>query len=180
MQTLRILSQLGSIRLMPQWSQQNKHINNTTMQSNFIKDNQEKIFLGIGFILVLSVGFFAGYFYSKERIDRNSIIIENPDQDCMALFDLKIASDNLNPDPSSNSNSSLGDISSAQVKGEQKKPEDAVSQNKTGMFVASRNSKIYHRPDCKYVNSIKEENKIWFQSADEAQKAGYVAHDCEK
>ncbi len=148
------------------------------MGLNFIKDNQEKIVLFAGFLLVLSAGFSAGYFYSKEQIDSKSLIIENPDRDCKNLFDLKVAGDNLSSSP--NSNSDLGAISSAQVKEEEKKSENAVLQNKTGMFVASKNSKIYHRPDCKYVNSIKEENKIWFQSAEEAEKAGYTAHNCGK
>jgi len=152
------------------------------MQLNFIKDNQEKIILLAGFLLVLSAGFFAGYFYSKEQIDNNSIVIENPDQDCKNLFDLKVASDDLNSSLifNPNSNSSLSAVSSAQAEGGQEKSAGAVSQNKTGMFVASKNSKIYHRPDCKYVNSIKEENKIWFQSAKEAQDRGYTAHDCGK
>ncbi len=153
------------------------------MQSDFIKDNQEKIFLLAGFLLVLSAGFFAGYFYSKEQIDSKSVVIENPDQDCKNLFDSKTANNNLNSSSSSNSdpNSILGSVSpTQQAEGEREKSAGAVSQNKTGMFVASKNSKIYHRPDCKYVNSIKEENKIWFQSAEEAQKAGYTAHNCVK
>ncbi len=150
------------------------------MQLDFIKDNQEKIFLAIGFILVLSAGFSAGYFYSKEQIDSKSVVIENPDQSCQNLFNLKTASDNLTSDLNAGSDSNLGAVSSAQSEGGQEKSENTVSQNKTGMFVASKNSKIYHSPDCKYVNSIKEENKIWFQSAEEAQKAGYAPHDCVK
>jgi len=144
------------------------------MQLNFIKNNQEKIFLAIGFILVLSAGFFAGYFYSKEQIDGRGIVVENPSQDCQNLFDLKTVNNDLS------SSSNLDTVSSTQVKGEQEKSENTVSQNKTGMFVASKNSKIYHRPDCKYVNSIKEENKIFFKSAQEAQDRGYTAHDCGK
>ncbi len=152
------------------------------MKLDFIKDNQEKIVLLAGFLLVLSAGFFAGYFYSKEQIDSKGVVIENPDQDCQNLFDLKTANNNLSSSSSSNpdSNSSLSAVSSSQVKGEQEKSENTVLQNKTGMFVASKNSKIYHRPDCKYVNSIKEENKIFFKSVQEAQDRGYTAHDCGK
>jgi hypothetical protein len=145
------------------------------MQSNFIKDNQKKVFLATGFALVLFAGFFAGYFYSKERIDGRNIIIQNPDQDCQNLLNLKNAN---NISSGSNFNSDSDAVSASQVKGEQKKPENTVLQNKTGMFVASKNSKIYHRSDCKYVNSIKEENKIWFQSAKEAEDRGYAAHNC--
>lgn len=144
------------------------------MQLDFVKNNQEKIFLAIGFILVLFAGFFAGYFYSKEQINNGSLVIETPSQDCRNLFDSKVADNNLN----SIYNPSLDAASSAQVKGEQEDSKNTVMQKKTGMFVASKNSKIYHRLDCKYVNRIKEENKIWFQSAMEAEKAGYKSHDC--
>lgn len=141
------------------------------MKSNFIKNNQEKIFLLIGFFLVLSMGFFSGYFYFQEQAGWQSIIIiEDSKQDCNDLFNLKSVNNNL----SSNSNV----ISSSLVKEEQNESENIILQNKTGMFVASKNSKIYHKPDCKYVKRIKEENKIWFQSAKEAKDKGYSPHNC--
>lgn len=142
------------------------------MQSNFIEDNQEKIFLLIGFFLVLSMGFFSGYFYFFSQTDKQKVIITDADQDCKDLFNLKSA----NNDSDFNSNV----IAVSQVKGEQNGSENIILQNKTGIFVASKNSKIYHRPDCKYVKRIKEENKIWFQSTKEAEDRGYTLHNCGK
>ena len=47
------------------------------------------------------------------------------------------------------------------------------------MFVASKNGTKYHFPWCPGARSIKEENKIWFSSAEEAKKSGYVpASNC--
>ncbi len=43
----------------------------------------------------------------------------------------------------------------------------------TGNFVASKSGTKYHYPWCSGAQSIKEENKIWFSTAEEAQKAGY-------
>ena len=140
------------------------------MRSNFIKNNQEKIFLLIGFFLVLSMGFFSGYFYFFSQTDKQKVIMADADQGCKDLFNLKSA----NNDSGFNSNV----ISVSQVKGEQNGSENIILQNKTGVFVASKNSKIYHRPDCKYVKRIKEENKIWFQSAKEAEDRGYTLHNC--
>ena len=140
------------------------------MQLDLIKNNQEKIFLFFGFLSILSAGFFSGYFYFQERIDGQGIIIEDSNQDCKDLFDLK----SVNNGPSLNSNVT----SSSQVKGEQNESENIILQNKTGIFVASKNSKIYHKPDCKYVKRIKEENKIWFQSSKEAEDRGYTQHNC--
>ena len=42
---------------------------------------------------------------------------------------------------------------------------------KTGAYVASKNGKDYYKTDCK--NRIKEENKIYFQTEEDAKKAGY-------
>ncbi len=43
-----------------------------------------------------------------------------------------------------------------------------------GGVVASKNSTKYHFPWCAGAKQIKEENKIWFASAAEAEKAGYT------
>lgn len=41
-----------------------------------------------------------------------------------------------------------------------------------GNYVASRNSDVFHDPDCSYVDSIKESNKIWFDTIEEALASG--------
>jgi phosphatidylserine/phosphatidylglycerophosphate/cardiolipin synthase-like enzyme len=40
-------------------------------------------------------------------------------------------------------------------------------------YVASKNSTVFHTPDCKWVKRIKEENKIWFKTREEALDKGY-------
>jgi len=47
-----------------------------------------------------------------------------------------------------------------------------LSQN-GGQFVASQNGGKYHHPWCPGAVRIKEENKVWFNSKEEAEKAGY-------
>lgn len=42
-----------------------------------------------------------------------------------------------------------------------------------GKYVASKNSDKYHAPWCSGAKRIKEENKIWFASKEEAAQAGY-------
>src|SRR3989344_4165565 len=41
------------------------------------------------------------------------------------------------------------------------------------IFVASRNGKKYYYIWCESANVIKEQNRIWFSTQAEAQKAGY-------
>ena len=42
----------------------------------------------------------------------------------------------------------------------------------TTSFVASVNSDVYHVSSCFYVDRIKESNRIWFTSAEEAEASG--------
>ncbi len=44
--------------------------------------------------------------------------------------------------------------------------------NTEKLFVASKNGTKYYYPWCSGVSRIKEENKVWFSSSDEAKKAG--------
>jgi len=49
------------------------------------------------------------------------------------------------------------------------------AESSEGKYVASKNGTKYHLPWCASAKRIKEENKIWFDSVEEAQKAGYAA-----
>lgn len=42
------------------------------------------------------------------------------------------------------------------------------------MYVASKNGKKYHLPWCSGALRMKEENKIWFASKEEAESRGYT------
>lgn len=49
----------------------------------------------------------------------------------------------------------------------------------SGNFVASINGKAYYPKKCKAANVIKEENRVWFENAEEARDAGYApAKNC--
>ncbi len=56
-------------------------------------------------------------------------------------------------------------------------PKTESAQN---LFVASKNGQVYHFPWCSGAQRIKEENKIFFNSREEAEKAGLrPAANCE-
>jgi len=42
------------------------------------------------------------------------------------------------------------------------------------LFVASKNGAKYYYPWCSGVSRIKEENKVWFATKEQAQKAGFT------
>jgi hypothetical protein len=55
----------------------------------------------------------------------------------------------------------------------------SASVVQAGAFVASKSGTKYHLPWCSSAGRIKEENKIWFQTKEEAEKAGYTpASNC--
>lgn len=43
-----------------------------------------------------------------------------------------------------------------------------------GQYVASKNGTKYHLPWCSGAQRMKEENKIWFSSKEDAEAAGYT------
>ncbi|GIV08438.1 MAG: hypothetical protein KatS3mg019_0529 [Fimbriimonadales bacterium] len=45
-----------------------------------------------------------------------------------------------------------------------------------GVVIGNRNSQVYHNPDCGRLPQ--PENRVWFRSAQEAERAGYRAHSC--
>lgn len=52
---------------------------------------------------------------------------------------------------------------------------DTVDTSQAGLLVGSKNSTKYHYPWCSGAQRIKEDNKIWFESAEDAQAKGYTA-----
>ena len=53
------------------------------------------------------------------------------------------------------------------------------SPTQRGDFVASKNSDKYHYTWCSGAQRIKEENKVWFETREEAEAAGYTpASNC--
>lgn len=54
-----------------------------------------------------------------------------------------------------------------------------IEQNTEKNFVASKNGTKYYFPWCEGINKIKEENKVWFSTKEEAVKKGYEpARNC--
>ncbi len=46
-------------------------------------------------------------------------------------------------------------------------------ENNLYAFCGNKNSKIYHKSSCTSVKKTKEENKVYFKTLEECQKAGY-------
>ncbi|MFA6158073.1 MAG: hypothetical protein WC763_00390 [Candidatus Paceibacterota bacterium] len=66
--------------------------------------------------------------------------------------------------------------SAASVKSASKDPVPVTSTSsaKTGKYVASKTGTKYHLPTCAGARTISNDNKIWFTTKEEAEKAGYA------
>lgn len=150
---------------------------NTMSIFHFLKKNQDKIILLINLFLISSLSFFAGYFYAYQQTDQHEIKFENSEDICRNLFfkdeqekGIVQSSQNKNSSPQSKARESVLENSSIVEKN--------VSDEKEKMLVGSKNSKVYHKPDCPHAKRILEKNKIWFDSKEEAESRGYRVGKC--
>ncbi len=51
--------------------------------------------------------------------------------------------------------------------------EPVIMEQSPKIYVASKNGSVFYLPSCGGVRLIKEANKIWFSSKEEASRAGY-------
>ena len=49
---------------------------------------------------------------------------------------------------------------------------------KPGKFIASKTGTKFHAPKCDWAKRVKKKNAVWFNSEEEAKKAGYKKDDC--
>lgn len=123
----------------------------------FFKENEADILLVIGVILVSLISFGGGWLLGSSSI---SLVPEEQ---------IKIEEVPLEELQASPTKTKEVEKSDTQQQEEQEPPADKAQQK----FVASKNSDVYHYPWCPGAQRIKEENKIYFSSKEEAEKAGY-------
>ena len=121
--------------------------------TDFLIKNQDKIVNLVAFILVFVIAFLIGRLSIGERVKEISV----------SRLDI-IKSEVIN---------SVGET----VRNDSG---NAVNNAEKGQFVGSRNSDKYHPLDCSWAKRIKPENRIWFQSKEEAEKMGYSPSSCVK
>lgn len=114
-----------------------------------IKPYKSDIFIVLVIILVALISFGLGRL-SKIRENKTPVTIEN------------LGANMINSQGNSIQNDQ--DIKSNQIQ----------INSSQGMLVGSKNGTKYHFPWCSGAQAMKEENKIWFSSKEEAEKAGYT------
>ena len=69
-------------------------------------------------------------------------------------------------------------ISLVNIKGPEEEDSNVKKEFKPGKYIASRTGAKFHSPKCDWAKKIKKSNAVWFDSKEEASKAGYKADDC--
>ncbi len=121
----------------------------------FFQENKREIVLTIGVFLIAVISFQIGLLWQINAKQGNNVVISE--------FDAAQA--NLGAIPAV----LTGDKADANTPA-------AVPAEK--LFIASKNSKKYHKITCSWANRISEENKIYFSSREEAEKLGFEAASC--
>ncbi len=139
---------------------------------NGIKKHEADIVLIIGIILIALISFGGGFILGERSIssEKISASIQNADkiqvkesisiQDTEKTFQEGDINKTTTPNQQQNNFSKEMELSSSMG-------------NTQCKYVGSKNSNVYHLPDCPGAKRIKEENKRCFSSKEEAEKAGY-------
>ncbi len=147
--------------------------------ADFFKKNKNKIILFVNLILISSFSFMAGSFYAYRQTNHQEIKFENTEDICPGFFVKDITEDSLKGTVrgGQNKNTLQSGVGESELKKSAAAEKD-ISDEKERMFVGSKNSKIYHKPDCSYAKKILDKNKIWFSSKEDAESKGYRAGKC--
>lgn len=121
---------------------------------DFFSQNKREITLTIGVFLIAVISFQIGLLWKINEKQRNVAISE---------FDSMQAN--------------LGAITTDLAGDKMDIPATVIVPTEK-LFVASKNSKKYHKITCSWANRINEENKIYFSSREEAEKLGFEAASC--
>ena len=114
-----------------------------TKLKNFVKTNGSDIFIVMTVILVALISFGIGRLTAPKT---EPILIKNLEQ---------------------------GSVEDLNIEQSVSAPTDVGTTVDKDKVVGSKNSDKYHLPECPGAKQINEQNKIWFDSIEAAEKAGY-------
>lgn len=130
-----------------------------------ILKNKERLMLLGQFLLIGTIFFGLGILYQNGKIIKKNHAIEVIQEEHL----MANASDLITKQPSENGSLETGSLKN-KIKSE-------ISKDMP--FIASKNGKAYYKISCS--NRIKDENKIYFKTEEDAQKSGFSpAKNCFK
>ena len=136
-----------------------------------IKLNQDSLFLVAAIMLVGFIGFGLGRLsakYQTPSLNINSTLINTADLSKIVTQDEVKIKQSVKSLPTKSINDQASLLNNVPLE-----PNSTSREVVLQKVVGNKQSKIYHLENCPGALKMKEENKIYFNSAGEAQKAGY-------
>ncbi|MDX9913031.1 MAG: hypothetical protein RBS77_00430 [Candidatus Moranbacteria bacterium] len=125
----------------------------------FWEKYENKVVLGVGLFLVAIISFEAGVLQGH-KFEQQALVIEKTPNAQVASI--------------SGENGAVLGVQGSGLKAENIKEETNVVDSQKCLFVGSKNSNKFHKPDCRWAKNIKPENLVCFKSEEEAKSRGYV------
>ncbi|TSC63780.1 MAG: hypothetical protein G01um1014106_393 [Parcubacteria group bacterium Gr01-1014_106] len=129
-------------------------------------------------MLLVAVGFIAGRWTALSNTVTPIVFQEAPGNTSSEASAEELNALALEKKPAARTNTSAPAASTASRQPTVKAETTSSTLHASGKFVASANGEKYYFPDCTEVKRIKEENKIWFDSENEARESGYEPSVC--
>lgn len=125
----------------------------------FWEKYENKVVLGVGLFLVAIISFEAGILQGH-KFEQEALVIEKtPNAQVVSI---------------AGENGAVLGVQGSGLKAENIKEETNVVDSQKCLFVGSKNSDKFHKPDCRWAKNIKPENLVCFKSEEEAKSRGYV------
>jgi len=142
-------------------------MSNDISLKEIFKQNQEKFLFALILIVAILISFQAGMLKERERKSADLKVILSQKEE-MSREDKEALV--------------LGRIVQRKdiVESVQKTAINKQVKQENCAFIGSKNSDKYHTPDCHWAERIKEENRVCFESKEEAQEKGYQPGSCNK
>jgi hypothetical protein len=130
---------------------------------DFLKQNESKIILSIGFILVSVLSFEAGIMKGQSTKQNQIVVNEGGSSNvCGTASEQAPEAQNLTQEAS-------------RIGGSANIPAQTLSADKQNCaYVGSKNSNKYHLPTCRWAKNIKPENVVCFSDENDAKLKGYL------
>ncbi len=130
-------------------------------------DMSKDIFVFLAILLIGAGAFMVGRISVGEIERKNELRIEAPSNISASVEQTQFEAN------SSGTVQEIGSSGSTSRRSFKSHNQTSGSQEKSGMYVASRNGKVYHLPTCPGAKRIKDENKVWFKDKHDAEVHGY-------
>lgn len=132
-----------------------------------VKDIPKDIFAFLAILLIGSGAFMIGRISVGETERKNELKIVSASN---ALASVGQADYEANL---SSKEQGFASTSSNSLRSYTSRHQSTNSQAKSGMYVGSKNGRVYHLPSCPGAKRIKDENKVWFKDKKDAADHGY-------